>query len=131
MAIAHEGNEVYWTNPGSNILQNSSCMATCLPSLKPFKSDKQDMQVTGGEVGVSSKVTFSGEPHYTEEQVLDDQLELIYNSSVWTRRREALKRVQRYQHLYLILVFDNGHSIVFNFKKSCKSIKICWKETMV
>ena len=31
-------------------LQNSSCVATYLPSHKPSKLDKQDMLGTGGEV---------------------------------------------------------------------------------
>ena len=40
--------------PGSNIPQNGSCMATYLPSLKPSKSDKQDMPDTVEEVKMSS-----------------------------------------------------------------------------
>ena len=28
---------LFWTNPGSNTLQNDSCTATCLPSYKPSK----------------------------------------------------------------------------------------------
>ena len=54
MAIAQECYELYWTNPGSNISQNSICMATYLPSLKPSKSDKQDIQGTAGGVRTNS-----------------------------------------------------------------------------
>ena len=35
MGIAQRCYDVYWTNPGSNIPQNSSCTAAYLPSLKP------------------------------------------------------------------------------------------------
>ena len=41
MAVAQECYEPYWTNPGSNIPQNSSYTITYLPSLKPFKSVEQ------------------------------------------------------------------------------------------
>ena len=41
---------LFWTNPGSITLQNSSCTATYLPSHKPFSLDKQDMLSTIGEV---------------------------------------------------------------------------------
>ena len=44
MAIAQQCYELYWTSPGSNIPWKSSCTATYLPSLKPLKSDKQDMR---------------------------------------------------------------------------------------
>ena len=50
MAIAQEYYEPYWINPGSSIPQNGSYTVTYFPSLKPFNSDKQDMQDTAGEV---------------------------------------------------------------------------------
>ena len=40
------------------------------------------MQDTAGEERTSSKATFSCGPFYTGEQVLDVQIEFIYNSSV-------------------------------------------------
>ena len=40
---------------------------------------------TAGEVNTNSKVTFSYGPLHTDEQVLDDQIELIYNNSVRTQ----------------------------------------------
>ena len=54
MAIAQECYELYWTNPGGNIPQNSSCMVAYLPSQKPFKLDEEDMQDTAGEVRANS-----------------------------------------------------------------------------
>ena len=50
MAITKEYYELYWTNPGSHIPQNSSCTATYLQSLKPYKLDEQNMQDTAREV---------------------------------------------------------------------------------
>ena len=58
---------------GSNIPQNN-CTVTLIPSLKPFKSDKQDMRGTIGEVRMNPEATFSRAPIHTDEQVLDDQL---------------------------------------------------------
>ena len=40
----------YWTKPVCNIPQNKSCTVTDHPSLKPFKSNEQDMQGTAGEL---------------------------------------------------------------------------------
>ena len=37
-----------WTNPRSKTVQNGSYMATYLPSRKPYKLYKQDMQGTAG-----------------------------------------------------------------------------------
>ena len=62
----------YWANPGGK---------TDLPSLKPFKLDEQDMWGTAGEVRTKSKTTFSNGPLHTDVQVLNDELEHIYNSS--------------------------------------------------
>ena len=42
------------------------------------------MRDTSGEVKTNSYTTFSCEPLHTNVQVFDDQLELIYNSSVRT-----------------------------------------------
>ena len=44
--------ELYWTNAGSNIPQNSSYMINYLPSRKPLKSDEQDMRDADGELKV-------------------------------------------------------------------------------
>ena len=33
MGIVQDSNELYWTDPGSNITQNNSCMASNLPSV--------------------------------------------------------------------------------------------------
>ena len=46
--------EQYWTGPGSNTLQSSSCPATYYPSPKLSKLDETVMQDTAGEVGSSS-----------------------------------------------------------------------------
>ena len=71
--------KLYWTNPGSNIPQNTSCMATYLLSLKLSKLDEQDMWDTAGEVRTNLWATFSyGPPN------IGKKLELIYNSSVRT-----------------------------------------------
>ena len=50
MAIAQAGNELYSTNPGSNIPHSSSCTAIYRPSRRPSKLDEQDMRETAGEV---------------------------------------------------------------------------------
>ena len=52
-------------------------MAIHLPSLKPSKSDEQDMRDTAGEA-----MFFRG-LHHADEKALDDQHEPVYNSSVW------------------------------------------------
>ena len=43
------------------------------------------MQDTAGEVRMNSLSTFSYKLLHTDVQVLDNQLEPIYNSSVWTQ----------------------------------------------
>ena len=43
------------------------------------------MRDTVGEVRMNSYLTFSKGPLHTEEQVLDDQLEFIYYSSIQTQ----------------------------------------------
>ena len=60
-------------------------MVTSLPSLKPSKSDEQDLQDTTREVRRNSWVMFSSGPLHMDEQVLNDQLELIHSSSVQTQ----------------------------------------------
>ena len=47
-SIAQECSEPYWTIPRSYIPLYSSYTVTYLPSLKPLKSDKQDMQDNAG-----------------------------------------------------------------------------------
>ena len=44
----------FWTSPGGNTPQNTSCTATDLPSWKLSKLDEPDMQDTAGEAGTSS-----------------------------------------------------------------------------
>ena len=51
------------------------------------------MQDTAGEVRTNSAPTFSYGLFHTEEQVLDDQLDLIYNSCVQTQ--EVVKKTYR------------------------------------
>ena len=51
--------ELYWTNLGSNIPQNSSCRATCLLSRTLFKLDEQDMRYTAWRARMNAYVTFS------------------------------------------------------------------------
>ena len=46
--------EQFWTSPGGNTPQNTSSMATKLPSRKLSKLDGPDMQDTAGEAGTSS-----------------------------------------------------------------------------
>ena len=53
-ATIQECCEQYWTSPGGNTQQSSSCPATYHPSRKLFKLDEPDMQDTAGEVGTSS-----------------------------------------------------------------------------
>ena len=62
--------------------KNSSCTDTYLPSLKPSKLDEPDMQDTAREIRTYLSATFSFGPLHTEEKVLDDQLEIIYKSSL-------------------------------------------------
>ena len=71
--------------PGSNIPQNSDCMAANLPFLKPSNLHGQDIRDTAEEVRTSLKEIISYGPLHTDVQVLGDQLELIYNSSVQTQ----------------------------------------------
>ena len=54
MAIAQECCEQYWTSPGGNTLQSSSCMATHHPSWKLSLLDKPDMWDTAREVRMNS-----------------------------------------------------------------------------
>ena len=44
----------FWTNPGCNTPQSSSCTATDLPSRKLSMLDEPDMQDTAGEAGMIS-----------------------------------------------------------------------------
>ena len=53
-ATTQECCEQFWTNPGGNTPQSSSCTATYLPSWKLSKLDEPDMQDTAGEAGTSS-----------------------------------------------------------------------------
>ena len=84
-AIGQGCYDQYKTNPGSNIPQNSNSTATNHPSRRPSKLDEQDIQYTAGGARKNSKATFSNGPLHTDAQVKDNQLELIYNSSVRTQ----------------------------------------------
>ena len=53
-ATTQECCELYWTSPGGNTPQNSSCTATHYPSRKLPKLDEPDMQDTSGEIRTSS-----------------------------------------------------------------------------
>ena len=53
-AIAQEYYKLYWTNPGSNIPQNSIYTVTYLPSQKPSKLDEQNIWDTSGEKRINS-----------------------------------------------------------------------------
>ena len=81
-ATKKESCEQYWTSPGGNIPQSSSCTATNHPSRKLFKLDEPDMQDTAGEVRTNSLVMYSCGPLHMDEQRQDGQLELTYGSSV-------------------------------------------------
>ena len=54
MATTQECCKQYWTSPGGNTPQSSSCMTTYHPSQKLSKLDELDMQDTAGEVGTNS-----------------------------------------------------------------------------
>ena len=82
MATIQECCQQYWTIPGGNTPQSSSCTATYLPSRKLSKLDEPDKHDTAREVGKSSQVMFSYGPLHMVEQKLGDQLEPTYNSSV-------------------------------------------------
>ena len=53
-ATTQECCKLYWTSPGGNTPQNSSCTATYYPSRKLSKLDEPDMQNTAGEVKTNS-----------------------------------------------------------------------------
>ena len=82
MAITQECWELYWTSPGDDTLQSSSCTDTYYPTRKLSKLDEPDMQATAGEVRMNSLVMYSCGPLHTDKQSLDNQLEPIYSSSV-------------------------------------------------
>ena len=46
--------EQFWTSPGGNTQQSSSCTATYLPLRKLSKLDEPNMQDTDGQIGTSS-----------------------------------------------------------------------------
>ena len=77
--------EQYWTTPGGNTPQDTSCMATCLPSRKLYKLDEPDTQDTAGEVRTNSSVMYSYGPPHMAKQKQDDQLEHTYSSYVRIR----------------------------------------------
>ena len=78
-ATTQECCQQYWTGPGGNTQQSSSCMATYDPSRKVSKLDETDMQDTAGEVGTSSQVMYSYGPLHMAEQMQGDQREPTYS----------------------------------------------------
>ena len=67
------------------IPQNSSCTATNLLSRRASKLDEEDMQGTAGGARTNSLATFSYGHLHTDEKVLDNQLDIIFNCSVRTQ----------------------------------------------
>ena len=92
-AAAKECCEQYWTSPGVNTQQNSSCTATDHPSRKLSKLDEPDMQDTAWEVRTNSSATYYCVPPHMDEQRQDDQQEPIYNSSVPSKGRTTSKNL--------------------------------------
>ena len=75
----------FWTSPGGNTQQSSSCAATWLPSRKLSKSDKPNIQDTAAEAGTSSEGMYPyGTPHMVKQRQ-GDRLEPTYSSSVRIR----------------------------------------------
>ena len=69
----------------TNQSQNSSYMATYLPSHKSSKLDKQNTMDTGGEVRMNPNTTFFYEVIYMDIPMLADQQRIRFISSVWTQ----------------------------------------------
>ena len=80
MGTAEECYDIYWTNPGSNIPWNNSSTATYFLSLKPFKLDEQETLLEKQEIIDVLPWTL-----HVDVPVLVNQLEIIYNSFVWTQ----------------------------------------------
>ena len=81
-AITQECWEQYWTSPGGNTPQDTSCTATSLPSWKLYKLDEPDTRDTAGEARTNSSVMYSYGPPHMAKQKQDDQLEYTYSSYV-------------------------------------------------
>ena len=82
--------EQYWSSPGSNTPQDTSCTATCLPSRKLYELDEPDTQDTAGEARTNSSVMYSYGPSHMAKQKQDDLLKHTYSSYV--RIREDLPK---------------------------------------
>ena len=97
-AITQECFELYWISCGGNTPQNSSCSATNNPSAKSSKLDEPNLPDNAGEIRTNSQTMYICGPLHTNEKVLDNQLEHIYNSSVriqdvaWKTCREQLTK---------------------------------------
>ena len=63
-ATTQECCEQFWTSPGGNNPQSSSCTDTYLSSRELSKLDEPNVQDTVGEAGTSSKVMFSYGPSH-------------------------------------------------------------------
>ena len=77
--------KLFRISPGGNTPQDTSCMATCLPSRKLSKLDEPDTQDTAGEASTNSSVMYSYGPPHMAKQKQDDQLEHTYSSYVRIR----------------------------------------------
>ena len=66
------GYELFWTNPGSNTTQKSSCTAPYLPSHKPSNEDQLDMLGTFGEIKTNLQAMFFYELLHIDRPVLAD-----------------------------------------------------------
>ena len=86
------------------------------PISKPSKSNEEKMLDTAGEVRLNSEVTCSSGPLHTDEQVLDDFLELIYSSSVRTQDLVLKTFLKR------LMIKTNGE------RKSGKSMLAAWDD---
>ena len=82
MGSTQERNVLFWTNPASNILQNSGSPATYLSSHKPSKMNK-DMPDTAGEVRTKSLAMLPYEHLHMDVSALYDLQEFTYICFVW------------------------------------------------
>ena len=83
---------LFWTNPRSSILQNSSCTATYLPSHKPPKSDEQDVLGTGQDVKTNLQVMFSDGLLHMDTPVLAGLQKRTFITSMRMSFRSIVKK---------------------------------------
>ena len=82
-AIAQDCCEQYWTSPGSNTPQNSSCLATYHPSWKLSNLDKPDMHDTAGGVSMNSEAIYSCGPLHIDKQRQPTSYNLYTTALCW------------------------------------------------